>query len=74
MLTRPRKTFYRAYSGNVSKVHQSGRPETVLWVKDKSYSEAYIAKMLDDAYLAGARDALAHIEDAGIAFAKDAKA
>lgn len=70
---RPRKTFYRANSGNVSKEHQSGRPGATLWEKGKAYSETYIAKILDEAYLAGARDALAHVEDAAIAFAKDAK-
>lgn len=70
---RPRRTFYRAYSGNVTREHPHGGASAVLWERGKPYSEEQIAKMLDDAYKAGVRDARNHVEDAIIALTNDLK-
>lgn len=64
-MTRTPRAHYNDYVGNVTLVnYRKAAREKVVWEKDKKYSEAQIAGMLNDAYRLGRQHATEDVETA----------
>lgn len=64
-MTRLPRTHFTACIGNVTaNYYRRAINQGVIWEKAKKYNEEQIAKMLNDAYKLGRKEALEDVEDA----------